>query len=89
MHDTKGTSEINDMAENVFFVHKNKGKEKEASERNPDPEIMKQPDMLFGCEVQRNGDWAGTLPLWSERRSHQFVEREGARAYDYAPEWTG
>lgn len=84
LHDTKGASEINDMAENIFWVHRNKIKERKMADGGSNPDIMSLPDITFGCEVQRNGDWSGTQFLWSDPGSHQFVERQGAPRYDYS-----
>lgn len=91
IHDTKGTSEINDLAENCMFVAMSERKRAEAlkEEHQRDAEIMAQADIVFGCQAQRNGSsWTGVIPLWQEERSHQFVDRRNGRALYYAPCWS-
>lgn len=78
MHDVKGTSEIVDVAENVFMIHRNK--------RDPEDRKPGESDLTVTCVAQRNGDWLGRLKLWFEHRSHQFIEHERAPRYDYASE---
>lgn len=71
LHDIKGTSEIADMAENVFVVWRNKPKEKAVSmgDRKKDEE----PDAIAFVEAQRNGDgWIGGVPLEFDPHSMLF-----------------
>ena len=35
------------------------------------------PDTLLICDKQRNGEWEGTIGLWYERNSQQFVPNPG------------
>lgn len=89
--DTKGTSEITDVAENCLFVAANERKrgEQMKPEEKRDADVMGQPDTAFGCQAQRNGSsWTGSIPLWHDERSHQFVARRGGRPMEYAPEWS-
>lgn len=79
-HDVKGTSEICDMAENVFSVWKNKKKLHALSvgDRSKDDE----PDALLLVDAQRNGDWTGTLKL-RFNPCGQFTDSLAPGAYSY------
>lgn len=71
--DIKGAGEITDLVDNVFIVHRNKGKERNAEKEIPDPKIEKQPDQTLRVAKQRHGEWEGTFGLWFHRPSMQFV----------------
>lgn len=73
LHDVKGTSEIGDMAENVFSVWRNKPKHKAMSAG--DQSKASEPDALLVCEAQRNGSgWNGSLQFWFDPQSCQYIE---------------
>lgn len=85
LHDVKGTSEIGDMAENVFAVWRNKGKHKAQS--TGDNSRHDEPDALLICESQRNGSgWNGKLQFWFDSGSMQFLEHPEDNAICYEPE---
>jgi twinkle protein len=40
---------------------------------------INEPDVLMMVSKQRHGDWEGTLGLWFDRASYQFIEtRDGS-----------
>lgn len=74
-YDYKGSGAITDQADNVISVWRNKSKEKAR-------EVGKQvndadPDCLLICDKQRNGDWEGSIGLWFDRNSQQYVGSAG------------
>lgn len=74
-YDYKGSGAITDQADNVISVWRNKSKEKAR-------EVGKQvneadPDCLLICDKQRNGDWEGSIGLWFDRNSQQYVGGSG------------
>ena len=83
LHDVKGTSEIGDMAENVFSVWRNKPKHKAMSAG--DMSKHDEPDALLICESQRNGSgWNGSLQFWFDPHSMQYLEHaeDNPRCYE-------
>lgn len=85
IHDVKGTSEIGDMAENVFSVWRNKPKHKAMS--TGDQSKASEADALLICEAQRNGSgWNGSLQFWFDPMSNQFLEslNDNPRCYEPA-----
>jgi len=71
--DIKGAGEITDLVDNVFIVHRNKTKERNAERTNPDPEIAKQSDQTLRVAKQRHGEWEGTFGFSFHGPSTQFV----------------
>jgi twinkle protein len=71
--DIKGAGEITDLVDNVFIVHRNKEKERNAERDNPNPKIAKQPDQTLRIAKQRHGEWEGAFALWFHKPSTQFV----------------
>lgn len=80
--DVKGASEITDMADNVFTLWRNKGKEEKAQKGALKAEEEDAPDAVLNCDKQRNGDWEGKVNLWFVKRALQFVARPKNRAID-------
>lgn len=60
--DVKGTSELTDMADNVFIVWANRRKQYQIQEGKMERE--NEPDAILVCDKQRNGEWQGRLSLW-------------------------
>lgn len=84
LHDVKGTSEIGDMAENVFSVWRNKPKHKAMSAG--DMSKHDEPDALLICESQRNGSgWNGSLQFWFDPHSMQYLENADDNPRCYEP----
>ena len=86
--DVKGVSRITDLADNCMSVWRNKPKEDIVNfDRNqgkePSADILKKPDCQLKCSKQRFGDWEGSIPLWFERESLQYVGQFGAKAKQF------
>lgn len=77
--DAKGTGAITDQVDNCISVWRNKKKEKAAQNGNLD---MDQPDSLMIVDKQRNGEWEGSVALWFNRASGQFVGSPSAGTID-------
>jgi len=76
--DVKGCSEITDLVDNVFVVHRNKNKEKkqdlgEAVDNN-------EPDCTLTVAKQRHGEWEGVFLFWYHKRSMQYIPDTGNMA---------
>lgn len=70
-YDYKGTGAITDQVDNVISVWRNKPKERKIEEGK---EVdAKEPDALLICDKQRNGDWEGSIGLWYDKASQQFL----------------
>lgn len=74
-YDYKGSGAITDQVDNVISVWRNKVKEKKREEGGAVNEA--EPDSLLICDKQRNGEWEGSIGLWFERESQQFVGNAG------------
>jgi twinkle protein len=74
-YDYKGSGAITDQVDNVISVWRNKAKERRREAREAVNED--DPDTLLICDKQRNGEWEGTIGLWFERSSQQFVSSAG------------
>jgi len=75
-YDYKGSGSITDQVDNVISVWRNKPKERKIEEgRDVD---ANEPDALLICDKQRNGDWEGSIGLWFDRASQQFLGAPGA-----------
>lgn len=72
----KGSGSITDQVDNVISVWRNKAKERKREEGK---EVIEgEPDTLLICDKQRNGEWEGSIGLWYDRNSQQFVGAPGA-----------
>lgn len=70
----KGTGAIADQVDNILLVYRNKKKEHQKQAGafvEPDT-----PDAMLMCEKQRNGEYEDWLPLWFDRASNQYLEKE-------------
>lgn len=77
-YDLKGSGSISDQVDNVVLVWRNKPKERKREEGKLTDEMeVKEPDCLLICDKQRNGEWEGSIGLWFERDSQQFVASHG------------
>lgn len=74
-YDYKGTGAITDQVDNVISVWRNKAKERKRDEGKPVED--KEPDALLICDKQRNGEWEGSIGLWFDRQSMQYVGNPG------------
>lgn len=68
----KGSGSLSDNVHNAFEVWQRPKKENEAEEGE------EKPDMFIICDKQRNGEWQGSIGLWFDADSLQFMgTREG------------
>jgi len=76
-HDFRGAGEITDLVDNVFIVHRNKGKEEKIQKGEAaDPN---EPDCTLGIAKQRHGEWEGVFKLWFHPESMQFTPSHSSR----------
>lgn len=87
--DIKGTSEITDLADNVFMFRRNKLKEREYDSNVPDKEILKQSDAVLQCVKQRHGEAEPRIKLWFHKASFQYLGGEYARPIDFMAQDSG
>ena len=88
--DTKGTGAITDLADNCFSIWRNKEKERCLQKKNDglfltEKEMVsvKMPDCMWRCDKQRNGEWEGSIGLWFDKKSFQYVEHEGYKPFRF------
>jgi len=78
--DIRGASEIVDLADNLFIVHRNKMKEKEKAKKEKnltyDVEIITQPDVYLAIEKNRHGGKEHVFGLWFHEDSMQYLPSE-------------
>ena len=74
-YDYKGTGAITDQVDNVISVWRNKAKERKREENRIVED--KEPDALLICDKQRNGEWEGSIGLWFDKQSMQYVGAPG------------
>lgn len=85
--DIKGTGAITDMVDNVYIVWRNKQKEKilqnldKKSEKYK--EAVKDSDAILYCCKQREGEWEGSVSLWFDRASLQYLEASNKKPIRY------
>jgi twinkle protein len=73
--DVKGAGELTDLADNVFLVWRNKGKE-DALQKDPhDIEAREEPDAMLTVAKQRHGDYEGRIMLDFNLPSKQYISR--------------
>lgn len=78
--DIKGSGAITDLADNVFSVYRNIGKEREVEnllshelkDLKKIEELKNKQDVIIECSKQRNGEWDGLIHLWFDRASFQY-----------------
>lgn len=70
--DVRGSASITDLADNVFSVWRNRGKElaQEEGIRSKDGEA----DALLTVCKHRHGDWEGRIQLWFNRSSQSYLQ---------------
>ena len=74
-YDYKGSGAITDQVDNVISVWRNKAKEKDREQNKPIKDA--DPDALLICDKQRNGEWEGSIGLWFDKPSMQYVGNAG------------
>lgn len=75
--DVRGSASITDLADNVFSIWRNRGKEL-AQERG-DRSKNEEPDALVTVCKHRHGEWEGRIQLWFDRRSQTYLQHQNDR----------
>ena len=70
--DLKGSGSISDLVDNVMIIARNVKKERETEINGLADNSV--PDAALIVSKQRHGDWNGTIKLWFDKRSQQFIE---------------
>ena len=91
-YDIRGAGELTDLVDNVMIVWANKKHKgiKSKMEAGMTLDADEKEYMLDNsshrliCEKQRNGKWEGTIGLWFDDRSLQFLPSENARPLPFA-----
>jgi len=78
--DVKGTGSITDQVDNVMTVWRNKKKEQLIEQGKATQETLDKPDMLLICDKQRNFEWEGSIRLWFDKPSYQYLASPDHRA---------
>lgn len=76
--DVRGSASITDLADNVFSVWRNRGKE-EAREKGDRSKEGEADALLIVCK-HRHGDWEGRIKLWFDRGSQTYLQSETEQA---------
>lgn len=92
--DIKGSGSITDLADNLFIVWRNKKKEAVLDGKLKVPKIEENdvrfgPDCFLSIEKQRNGDFEGSIGLWFDPQSMQYVESHGQHPRRYHVDGAG
>ena len=72
--DVRGSASITDLADNVFSVWRNRGKELAQDEGRHDKD-SEEDALLIVCK-HRHGDWEGRIRLWFDRRSQTYLQSQ-------------
>lgn len=86
MHDISGSSDIGNMAWNVFAVWKNK--RKLDAQKAGKTDYDEEPDARLKVQKNRDGEWEGTIRLWFDAPSQQFTPEDRSRAIKWPGELT-
>jgi len=70
--DVRGSASITDLADNVFSVWRNRGKEM-AQEEGRHEKDRDEDALLIVCK-HRHGEWEGRIRLWFDRRSQTYLQ---------------
>jgi len=79
--DIRGASEITDLVDNVFIIHRNKDKEEKI--RLCKDVDKAAPDCILVVSKQRHGEWEGRFNLWFHQESKQYVPNPDNRIMQY------
>lgn len=79
--DLKGSGSISDLVDNVMIIARNIKKERETEAMGVADKTI--PDAALMVSKQRHGDWTGTIKLWFDLRTQQFIETADTPIHDY------
>ncbi len=75
--DVRGASEIVDLVDNLFIIHRNKDKERRIMNRE---EVKPgEADATLTVGKQRHGEWEGDFLFWFDRDSQQYLKSADAQ----------
>ncbi len=75
--DVRGSASITDLADNVFSVWRNRGKELAQDEGRYEKD-HEEDALLIVCK-HRHGEWEGRIRLWFDRRSQTYMQSATAQ----------
>lgn len=85
--DIRGSGAVADLADSIFTVWRNKGKEEAMQKGDFEGDIetfdAESADCLLGVDKQRNGEWEGRLALWFDPLTWQYTESSTRRVKRY------
>lgn len=70
--DVRGSASITDLADNVFSIWRNRGKE--LAQEEGDHSKNGEADALLTICKHRHGDWEGRIQLWFNRSSQSYLQ---------------
>lgn len=70
--DVRGSASITDLADSVFSIWRNRGKEQAQDEGRHDKD-HEEDALLIVCK-HRHGEWEGRIRLWFDRRSQTYLQ---------------
>ena len=70
--DVRGSASITDLADNVFSIWRNRGKEMAQDEGRHEKDDDEDA-LLIVCK-HRHGEWEGRIRLWFDRRSQTYLQ---------------
>lgn len=80
-HDFRGNSELVDLVDNAFIIHRNKTKEDKIN--RGDMGYEDEQDATLECVKSRNGEWEGIFKLWFNKDSQQYTPDSRNKALPY------
>lgn len=88
--DVKGTGSLTDLVDTVISVWRNKPKEAKISSilmdgEEPGDDLRGKPDAVIEVCKQRNGEWEGTIPLWFDHGTLQYLSNKGESSHSFVP----
>lgn len=88
--DVKGSGTITDAADSCFVIWRNQRKEEIAGKKEDNQMLSSDEekrllsyDCYWSCVKQRQGDWQGTIGLWFDKNSYQYLEFENDKPKRY------
>jgi len=89
--DVRGAGELTDLVDNLMIVWMDKKKEEIKKKRDANKSLsaeetdyLLRPDQRLICLKQRGGAWEGTIGLWFDPQSLQFLHGENVRPLPFA-----
>lgn len=81
--DIKGSGALSDLADNCFTVWRNKAKEDALKKTDVGTlvysNLLEKYDAILQCDKQRNREWEGSITLWFDLDSFQYLDSYNQR----------